>query len=110
MVLFYADENFDKPTVQALRSLGFDVLTVQEAGQRRGGDPQVLAFATQHNRAVLTHDRHDFKRLHRLNSQHAGIVSCTRDADAHALAVRIQAAVAAPAVLAGHHLRVNLPP
>ena len=35
MAQFYADENFDYPVVERLRVLGHDVLTVQEAGQRR---------------------------------------------------------------------------
>lgn len=42
----YADENFDEPVVEELRRLGYDVLTAQEAGQRKQPDPAVLAFAT----------------------------------------------------------------
>ena len=47
MARFYADENFRRPVVEALRHLGHDVLTAQEAG--RGGlgidDDTVLADA-----------------------------------------------------------------
>ena len=109
MARFYADENFDYPTVVELRALGHDVVTVQEAGKRGGTDDQVLAYATQDGRAVLTHDRRDFERLHRHDPNHAGIVSCTLD-DAVALAARIDVAVVAAGGLAGKHLRINLPP
>ena len=54
MARSYADENFDRASVQALIALGHDVLTVQQAGLRGSTDPEVLAFAKQDNRAVLT--------------------------------------------------------
>jgi predicted nuclease of predicted toxin-antitoxin system len=109
MARFYADENFDYPTVERLRALGHDVLTVQEAGRRASTDAQVLADATAAGRAVLTHDRDDFKFLHRHNRQHAGIVSCTPDDDRDALAARIHAAVQAAGDLTGKHIRIDLP-
>lgn len=85
MALFYADENFDYGVVERLRALGHDLLTVQEAGEQGGDDAQVLARAIAEGRCVLTFDRSDFEILHRLNSTHAGIVSCTRDNDRDAL-------------------------
>jgi len=110
MARCYADENFDYPITERLRALGHDVLTVQEAGEQGGDDAHVLAYATATGRTVLTFDRRDFERLHRTNSTHAGIVSCTWDADADALAVRIDQAMARSPSLAGQHLRVNRPP
>jgi hypothetical protein len=110
MALFYADENFDYPVVEFLRQLGHDVLTVQEAGQTGGDDPQVLADATAAGRAILTFNRRHFERLHRQGTPHAGIVSCTWDADRAALATRIDQAIAAVPSLTGKHLRVNRPP
>src|SRR5437762_14272285 len=109
MARFYADENFDYPTVLQLRALGHDVLTVQEAGESGGDDGHVLAVATAAGRIVLTFDRRDFERLHRNSAVHAGIVSCTPD-DAAALAARIHQAVIAAGVCAGKHLRINRPP
>ncbi len=79
MADFYADENFDYPVVERLRLLGHKVLTVQEAGEQGGDDPQVLATATAAGRAVLTFNRRDFNRLHKKFPAHAGIVSCTWD-------------------------------
>jgi hypothetical protein len=107
---FYADENVDYSGVERLRALGHDVVTVQEAGEQGGDDAHVLVTATAAGRAVLTFDRRDFGRLHRQIPAHAGIVSCTWDADADALASRIQNIVAATVSLTGQHLRVTKPP
>jgi uncharacterized protein (DUF433 family) len=110
MALLYADEDFDYPIVECLRQLGYDVLTVQEAGQRGGDDPHVLSCATADNRAVLTHNRWDFEHLHRQSISHCGIVSCSRDPDAAAAAGRIDLAIKSAGSLIGQHIRVNLQP
>ena len=62
MARFYSNENFPLPVVVALRRAGHDVLTSAEAGNanRRIPDDQVLAYATQELRAVLTLNRRDF--------------------------------------------------
>jgi hypothetical protein len=111
MALFYADENFDFPTVLELRRLGHDVLTAQEAGQaqQRIPDPMVLAFGTILGRSILTHNRRHFIRLHNTTTGHAGIIVCTRDDDSAALAARIDLAVRIAGSLADQLLRVNLP-
>jgi Holliday junction resolvase len=55
------------PVVKYLRELGHDVLTVQEAGKanQRIPDEEVLAFATENDRAIITQNRKDFIQLHR---------------------------------------------
>jgi hypothetical protein len=110
MASLYADEDFDYLTVESLRRLGYDMVTVQEAGRRGGSDAQVLADATADGRAVLTHNRWDFERLHRQDPADAGILSCTRDDDPDALAARVDLAIKATGALAGQHVRINLPP
>ena len=99
--------------VEALRLLGHDVLTSQEAGRanQKVPDDAVLRFATEEQRAVLTLNRLDFFRLHRsTDGQHAGIIACTRDdANAMALAQRIDAAITAAGDLAGKVIRVVRP-
>jgi predicted nuclease of predicted toxin-antitoxin system len=110
MALLYADENFDYPIVEELRRLGHDVVTVQEAGQQGKDDAAVLAFATAAGRAVLTFNRRDFFRLHRLNPAHAGIIACTTDNNYAALAGRIDAAITRAGALSGKVIRVNRPP
>lgn len=109
MALFYADEQFPLRTSQHLRKLGHDVKTVQEAGKanQRISDPQVLAFATQQERAVLTLNRRDFIRLHKQNSDHACVVVAKDDADKILLAERINAAIERESQLRGKLIRVT---
>lgn len=92
MARFYSDENVPLEVVRVLRSLGHDVLTAFEAGQanRNTQDDEVLRFAVEEKRAILTLNRLDFHRLQRLTKgAHEGIVTCTRDPDSPALAHRI---------------------
>jgi hypothetical protein len=111
MADLYADEDFSHPVVEELRRLGHDVLTARDAGQanQRIPDPQVLAFAVQHGRALVTFNRRHFVRLHGESPNHAGIIVCTRDDDAIALARRIHQEVAARDSLAHPLLRINRP-
>ena len=112
MARFYSNENFPLPVVVDLRRSGHDVLTSFEAGNanRRIPDDQVLAFATSDGRAVLTHNRRDFMKLHRMSAAHAGIVACTADADYAALANRIVIEVAKYPSLVGQLVRVYRKP
>ena len=66
----YADEDFPYPVVEALRRLGHDVLTTQEDGRQQAPDPDILARAHALGRAVITHNRRHFERLH-LRGAHA---------------------------------------
>lgn len=111
MARLYANENFPLPAVEALRTLGHDVLTTLEAGQAglAISDPEVLAQATAQGRAVLTFNRRHFIRLHGATPQHAGIIVCTFDVDFAALASRIDAAIRALPTPEGQLLRVNRP-
>jgi predicted nuclease of predicted toxin-antitoxin system len=79
----FADENFPLPVVEALRQLGHDVVTITDAGKagQSSSDEAVLALASTDHRAVLTHDRKHFVRLHGTRSNHAGIIVCTFDLD-----------------------------
>jgi hypothetical protein len=91
MAILYADENFHFPVVAELRNLGHDVLTAHQAGQagQRIPDPAVLAYAINHGRGVLTHNRKHFIKLHKKGIRHFGILVCTYDEDFLALAQRI---------------------
>jgi predicted nuclease of predicted toxin-antitoxin system len=108
-MLLYADENFPLPVVEELRRIGHDVLTVQDDSQGGAADPDVLARAHALGRAVLTHDRSDFERLHRQGANHSGILSATADDDSAALAGRIDARLAGCSP-GRWCLRVNRPP
>ena len=89
----YADEDFPLPVVEGLRSLGHDVLTVQEDGLSSSADPTVLARAYALDRVILTHNRRDYERLHRQGESHSGIVSATQDGNHPALTTRIHDAL-----------------
>jgi len=110
MAPFLADEDFDHRIATRLRMLGQDVLTLAVLGLagRRLPDYQVLATAAAQRRAVLTHNRLHFVRLHRRAPQHAGIVISSHARDPIAQAERIQTALRASPALTGRLLRVNL--
>ena len=95
MVRIYANENFYRPVVEKLRQFGHDVLTILEAGKanQKISDEDVLLYAINENRVILTLNRKHFMRLHRLNPDHFGIIVCTEDPDFDALANRINDAL-----------------
>jgi predicted nuclease of predicted toxin-antitoxin system len=111
MARLYADEQFPFEVVEHLSNLGHDVLTVQAAGKAnlKIPDELVLEFASSEERVVLTLNRKDFKRLHRLQPNHAGIIICTDDADRSALATRIHAAILTDSPLSNKLISVVRP-
>ena len=111
MARLFADENFSQPVVEILRTLGHDVLTVAEVGRANQGwpDDEVLAYASDHRRALLTMNRLHFLRLHRHDSSHAGIIACTEDMDFAGLARRIHESLSSEPSAAGQFLRIYKP-
>ncbi len=111
MARLYADENVALPVVEALRRLGHDALTTQDAGKSGQAipDEEVLSYAISEGRALLTLNRKHFIRLHHVRPDHAGIIVCTVDPDFTGQAARIHAAIQAQEPLAGKLLRVNRP-
>lgn len=105
----YSNENFPLPVVDELRRLGHDVLTTRDAGKSNEGipDDEVLRFAKENGRAVITHNRQDFIRLHRQSSDHARITVCTDNPDFPTLAAKVHAQLEAMESLKGHLMRVN---
>lgn len=111
MARLYADEQFPLLVSELLRTMGHDVLTVQEAGNANLGipDEDVLAFAIGDNRAVVTLNRQDFIRLHNLRNEHFGIIVCTNDPDRTRMATRIHEAISSVESLSGQLIRVVRP-
>lgn len=111
MAKLLADENFPFPTVQELRLLGHDVLTLEELGKTDQGlpDESVLGLAVERDRALLTINRKHFVRLHERYRNHTGIVVCSLDVDFVGQAKRISAALESEVSLAGKLLRINRP-
>jgi predicted nuclease of predicted toxin-antitoxin system len=108
---FYADEQYPRRVVEFLRTLGHDVLTVQEAGNanQKIPDEEVLAFALSIDRAILTLNRRHFIKLHTLKPDHPGIIVCKDDSNRERLAARIDEAISNLETLRGMLIRVNRP-
>ena len=69
-----ADECVYKRTVNLLRSWGRDVLTAQEVGLAGRPDEEILAYATMHERVLITIDI-DFSNIrHYPPKFHKGII------------------------------------
>lgn len=109
MAELYADENFPLPVVEVLCESGHDVLTAHEAGNtgKQIPDEEVLAFAVNENRILLTLNRKHFIRLHGEKPDHTGIVVCTFDPDFTGQAQQIHTALEAQPQMAGQLVRVN---
>lgn len=112
MAQLYANENFPREAVEGLRALGHDVLTIQDAGNagRRTPDAEVLRYASESGRAVITSNRRDFIRLHNESANHRGIIVCTEDLNFGRLAQRAHDQITAEGDLAGKLVRVVRPP
>ncbi|BAY90728.1 MULTISPECIES: DUF5615 family PIN-like protein [Nostocales] len=80
---FYSNENFPIAMVNLLRAEGYNVLTSYETGQANQGisDDVVLQYATKMGRILITENRQDFIDLHRIVSNHAGIIIFKSDRD-----------------------------
>jgi predicted nuclease of predicted toxin-antitoxin system len=59
MLRLLADENFSGDIVRglSLREPDLDIVRVQDVGLAGADDPDILAWAAENNRIVLTHDR-----------------------------------------------------
>ena len=70
MARLFADENFPNPTVEGLRQLGHDVLTVADVDLAGLGipDEEVLAFATRRPSRADTQIGASLDRLRKLGS------------------------------------------
>jgi uncharacterized protein with PIN domain len=112
MARMYANENMALEVVERLRLLGHDVLLTIEAGQANQGipDEEVLAYAHERGRILLTFNYLDFKRIHQTNPNHSGVIICKMDTNFQALADRIHEAIQiAPNPMNGELLRIVRP-
>ncbi len=111
MIRLYSNENFPIPAVEELRKLGYDILTIQETGKAMQAfpDKQILKFAVDGKRAVLTLNRKHFIALHNKSSEHSGIIVCSFDLDFIGLALRIHQNISTKKSLDGKLIRINRP-
>ena len=94
MAKLYSNEHFPFPAVNLLRNLGHDVLTTQDAKNQGISDSDVMKFAFEEGRAVVTLNRKDFRRLHKEIDSHFGIIVCTDDDNYGRLAKNIARKIA----------------
>lgn len=71
---FFADECIYRNTAEALRKWGHDVVTAQEANFAGRPDDELLVYAVQHGRTMITNDL-DFSNIRRyVPKSHYGIL------------------------------------
>jgi hypothetical protein len=70
-----------KALVGMLRSAGHNVVTVTEAGLGATPDTDVLASARVEDRVLLTRNARDFRGIHEVDCDHAGILAVFQDRD-----------------------------
>ncbi|HZZ42099.1 MAG TPA: DUF5615 family PIN-like protein [Tepidisphaeraceae bacterium] len=76
MLRFHLDENVDHAIAIGLRHRGIDATTTQESNLSGIPDESQLAFATRHERVIITYDD-DLLVLHSQGLPHAGIAFST---------------------------------
>jgi len=69
-IKLYIDEDLTDRLAVALRSRGYDVISVHEVNMRGKTDKEQLEFATQNNRIILTRNIKHFVALQREYYKH----------------------------------------
>ena len=86
----YFDEDVSVGIVENLRTRGFDVLSVRDAGARGKSDDEQMLYAVSQRRAVVTHNRVDFEKQHakflESGMKHYGVIVAKRRKDAEVVA------------------------
>jgi predicted nuclease of predicted toxin-antitoxin system len=110
MSRLYTNENFPQGVVLHLRLLGHEVLTTHDAGKSNKSIPDndVLRYAVENDRIMVTYNRCDFIKLHKADKNHCGVIVCTVDSNHQDLAVRIHNALKEHNPAYGKLIRINL--
>ena len=77
---FLADEHIELSIVTGLKLIGIDAISVNEAGKRQSDDEEILRYAKENDRVIITRDS-DFIKLHKKGAEHAGIVFISKFLD-----------------------------
>ncbi len=72
-------------------------------------DPQVLEYAVEQKRVLITMNRRHFIKLHEQEPKHFGIIVCTFDPDFAGLAARIDRELGLVGETRGQLIRINRP-
>jgi predicted nuclease of predicted toxin-antitoxin system len=79
--LLIDEDSQAKILVIFLKNAGHDVITVNEAELSGKFDDEVMEYARQNERIVLTRNYDDFQELHEANPIHPGILVIYQDGD-----------------------------
>jgi len=86
MLLFLSDEDFNRRILRGLRRRlpALDVVRVQDVGLISRPDAEVLEWAANENRIILTHDvttmsKHAFDRVNRALPPMPGVIEVSQD-------------------------------
>lgn len=94
-VRLYFDEDVSASIVDNLRQRGFDGTSARDAGRLQLDDASQLALAAVEGRALVTHNRLDFKRLHQSylveGREHHGIIVAKRRSSDSAVVIKLLA-------------------
>ena len=78
MIKLYLDEDVPETIATALRLIGYDVMTVKEAGRKGLSDIDQLKYASSENRVIFTFNIADFYKIHsdfiKMGLNHGGII------------------------------------
>jgi predicted nuclease of predicted toxin-antitoxin system len=81
-IRLYLDEDVSVLVADLLNARGFDALSVRDAGQLQASDAEQLAYAVNHQRALVTHNRGDFEELVQTyfdaEQKHYGVILAVR--------------------------------
>lgn len=90
----YLDEDLLPSIAPALRARGYDVIAAREVGATGIPDEEQLARASEDNRAIVTANHHDFRRIANewiaAGVDHAGIVLSMRQYERDELRIAIE--------------------
>ena len=105
----YTNENFPIPSVEELKRLGHDVISVLDSRNagRSMTDVEVLQFAVESRRVLVTLNRKHFIHLHHARPDHHGIIVCTYNPDFVALAQKIHQILESTSDFKGKLIRVQ---
>ncbi len=81
-IRLYLDEDVNVLVADLLNARGFDALSVRDAGRLQASDAEQLAYAVNHQRALVTHNRSDFEELIQTyfdaERKHCGVILAVR--------------------------------
>lgn len=92
MLRFLVDESTGQVVIEALRRIGYDVVGVGEIIPQ-ASDTQVIAYAAQTDRILITNDKDFGEKVFRWQHQHAGVLLLRLDDESASTKAKVAEAV-----------------